>query len=70
MIWGYDVHEFAISGFKNKLVVENRELPLLHFKESSSIQYIFLFTFRTYLAICIFRRKFNEGCYYSKQQPV
>ncbi len=38
MIWGYDVHEFAISGFKNKLVVENRELPLLHFKESSSIQ--------------------------------
>ncbi len=37
MIWGYDVHELEISGFKNRLAVSNQELPLLHFKESSSI---------------------------------
>ena len=38
MIWGYDVHDVKISGFKNSLEVPNTELPQVHFKESTMIE--------------------------------
>ncbi len=38
MIWGYDVHDVKISGFRNKLEVPNTRLPQVHFKESSVIE--------------------------------
>jgi len=38
MIWGYDVHNVEVTGFKNKLEVPNKHLPQLHFKESSMIE--------------------------------
>ena len=37
MIWGNDIHDVEINGFRNKLAVPNKELPLLHFKESTYI---------------------------------
>jgi hypothetical protein len=35
MIWGYDIHDVEIKGFRNKLAVPNKKLPLLHFREST-----------------------------------
>lgn len=40
MIWGYDVHDVKISGFENKMAIPNKELPQLHFKESSMIEIV------------------------------
>jgi polygalacturonase len=37
MVWGYDVHDVEINGFRNKLAVPNKELALLYFKESTLI---------------------------------
>lgn len=38
MIWGYDVHDVAVSNFNNKLAVQNKSLAQLHFKESTGIE--------------------------------
>lgn len=38
MIWGYDVHSVVLSNFRNKQTIANKKLPLLYFKESSSVE--------------------------------
>jgi hypothetical protein len=38
MIWGFDVHDFNVKGFKNKLAMPNKELAQFHIKESSNIE--------------------------------
>ena len=37
MVWGYDIHDVQINGFRNKLSTPNRKLPLLHLKESTHV---------------------------------
>jgi len=40
MIWGYDIHNVKLSNFQNEIAVPNKELPQVHFKESSMIEIV------------------------------